>query len=257
MKTKKLKTLEEAELNVVLFDNDNVVATSGCPTAGTKVTMADGSVKNIEDICEGDVVLTFDHEAGCFVGNPVLYAYQGEAPKCAFTLRFDNGATLSIVGGHDLFEQESRKYVTLTEENAEQFIGKHFYSADEHGYVELVSVTHETEAADYYEIYTAKTLNMVANGMLNVADDVDYLLNLYEFDENLKADDKVLAEDIAAYGLFDIPKDSGFTKQESADWRQSYLNIAVGKGLTSWDELWNQHSKYLNAKGKKGNSKCA
>lgn len=29
METKKLKTLEEAELNVVLFDNDNVVATSG------------------------------------------------------------------------------------------------------------------------------------------------------------------------------------------------------------------------------------
>jgi len=259
--TKKMETLEEIELQVIRFDENDVVTTSGTPcdclAAGTRITTADGSLKNIEDIREGDVILAFDHEKGCYTGSEVLYAYQGESPKCAFTLRFDNGAALSIVGEHDLFEQESRKYVTLTEETAEQFVGRHFYSAADRGYTELLSVNREAEAVDYYELYTAKTINMVANGMLNVADDVDFLLNLYEFDEHLKADEKVLAEDLRTFGTTVFSPEYGFSKQEFNFWNMRYIKIAVGKGLTTWDALWKQHRDYLDQRCGRENYECA
>jgi len=297
MENKNLRVMEEAELEVVLFGDDDVVVTSGygnnectphnctshncgtdnctpddcgtntcqndicntntcnsnvcnnkatCLAAGTKITIADGSVKNIEDVREGDMVLTLDHEAGCFVGKPVVYAYKGDAPKCAFTLKFDNGAELSIVGEHDLFQQESNKYVFISEENARSFIGKHFYSAADKRFAQLLSVTNETEASDYYELYTAKTFNTVANGMLNVADDVDYLLNIYEFGADFKADEKALAQDISAFGLRENEDRFGFTAEEYENWGLKYIDVAAGKGLKSIEEIEAIHDKYMS-----------
>lgn len=282
---KNLKKMEEAELKVVLFEVSDVIVASGCTgntcdgdctndcgdntctsntctsfyclAKGTKIKMADGTLKNIEDIVEGDKVLTFNHEAGCFVGSEILYAYKGDAPKCAVTVIFDNDVKLSIIGEHDLFEKESNKYVTITDKNAEQFIGKHFYSVEEKSYVELINVVHETEAVEYYELYTKNNMNTVANGMLNVADDVDYLLNIYEFDENLKANKKVLADDIEKYGLFEFSAEYGYSKEEYDAWNMRYLNIAVGKGLTTWDKLFSNSAEYLEQTKGEETSECA
>jgi len=250
--TKKLKPLEEAVLIITMFDNDDIVVASGdCLASGTKITLEDGSIKNIDDISEGDVVMAFDHEAGCLVGSEVLYAYKGDAPRCPFTLTFANGATLSIVGEHDLFEQESCRYVTIAAEDAEQFIGKHFYSVAEGTYVELVGVVHETEAVEYFELYTRNNFNIVANGMLNVADDVDYLLNIYEFDENLQVDVGVLARDVQKYGLLEYNSKYGFSEEEYRAWNMAYVKIAVGKGLITTEELWQQHVNYVEQRERK------
>jgi len=172
-----------------------------CFAAGTPITMADGSRRNIEDITEGDLIKTFDHETGKFSSAPVYYAFKGETPAAPFTLTFDNGKSLSIVGCHDLLEQESRKYVTITESNAETFIGSSFYGEDGRWH-KLLSVTEENDSCEYYSLYTAGHQNCFANGFLSVPDDVDYLLNIYELDENLKADEERLASDIAEYGLY-------------------------------------------------------
>jgi len=261
--------MEEAELEVVFFDENDVVVTSGCESdtcncvtgdclaKGTIITMADGSYKEIEDIREGDYVLSFNHETGCYAASPILYAYRSEEPKCAFTLKFANGATLSIVGEHDLFEQESCKYVTITEDSAGEFVGKHFYSVADKSYVELTKVVYETEKTDYYELYAEKTLNIVANGMLNAADDVDYLLNIYEFNEDLGADMKALERDIQQYGLVTFSEIYNFAQHEYDAWNMRYINISVGKGLTSMEALWNQHTEYLDQTGFISKLECA
>ncbi len=238
-----LKKMETAELTIDMFDN-LVIVTSTCLAAGTKITTADGSVKNIEDIVEGDLLLAFDHEAGRFISSAVLYTYQGEAPKRAFTLHFSNGATLTVTSAHDLFERESRKYVRISEKSAEQFIGKHFYSFDDQTFVELTKVIYETKPVEYYEIYTAKCLNIIANGMLNVADDVDYLLNIYEFDENLTANAIILKEDIRKYGFFPYSASFGMTEKEFYLWNSHYTNIALKKDLISHNALYRINDKY-------------
>ncbi|MBD3311555.1 MAG: hypothetical protein GF349_03600 [Candidatus Magasanikbacteria bacterium] len=46
-----------------LFDQSGAEGGAGCFLSGTKITMADGSLKNIEDIVPGDEILTYDSPA--------------------------------------------------------------------------------------------------------------------------------------------------------------------------------------------------
>jgi len=257
-----LKKHEEPILEIIEISTNAIMAGSECPgetctdcasdcnpeclAAGTKISMADGSFRNIEDVLEGDIVLSFDHESGKFVGSRVCLAYKGDGEKCAYTLHFEDGTEFSIIGKHDLFEKESNRYVTISENDAESFVGKHYYSVTKKSFVKLIDVVHETEKTAYYEVYAAGTLNIVANGMLNVADDVDYMLNLYSFGENMKADADVLVSDMQKYGLYDFSNKHGFTNQEFQDWNTRYLNITVGKGLMTMDAIVSLHNGYLS-----------
>jgi len=206
---------------------------SSCLAAGTRITMADGSTKKVEDIVVGDLIRTFDHEAGCISSAKVCLAMQEERQMRPLSLHFASGKKLSIVGTHDLLLENTRKYVRINRGNVEQYVGKRFYNAESGKWDALVS--YNTGApVDYYCIYTAKHLNCIAEGLLTCPDDVDFYLNLYELDTNLKADATQLAADIAQYGLCDIAKDFpefAEYKDQMEDLGSKYVYIAIGKGL--------------------------
>lgn len=204
-----------------------------CLAEGTRVTMADGSVKKVENIMEGDNVRTFDHEAGCISSAKVCLAYKGENKVRSLDLTFASGKKLSIVGTHDLLLENTRKYVRINSGNVASFVGKRFYNAESGSWDKLVSYANGTPV-DYYCIYSAKHLNCIAEGMLSCPDDVDFNLNVYELDANLKADATQLEADIAKYGICDIARDfPEFAQYQSQmeDLGCKYVYIAIGKGL--------------------------
>jgi len=206
---------------------------SYCFAAGTRITMADGSTKKVEDIVEGDLVRTFDHEAGKISSSKICLTYKGENQAASLDLTFASGKKLSIVGTHDLLLENTRKYVRVNSGNVASFVGKRFYNAETGAWDALVSYA-TGAAVDYYCIYSAKHLNCVAEGMITCPDDVDHILNIYELDSKLKADVAKLAADKAQYGLCDIAKDfpefAQYADQIEALGGQ-YLYIAIGKGL--------------------------
>jgi len=210
-----------------------------CLIKGTKVTLADGKEKNIEDIRVNDAVLTFNHESGIYEAQPVYFVYASKTPDRYITLRFENGTELSIAGEHDLFEKESRRYVTIRVGNAKEFIGKHFYSVKERKYVELMDVIYSSDTADYYSIYTKYNFNSVAEGMLTCPDDVDAFLNIYEFDENMVADKEALEKDIEKYGLREYDASIGTSEKEFEEANIKYVKVMYGKGLTTKEKLLN------------------
>lgn len=220
--------------------------TNACLAKGTKITMADYSLINVEDIKVGDMVLTFNHETGKYEGQKLYLVYKGENKANKFTLHFDNGNTISLVGEHDLFEKESLKYVTIYESNAEQFIGKHFYSAADKKYLELVAITHENEAVDFYSLYIKQNYNCIANGMFSLSDDVDWTLNIYKFNEDLTADLDELASDINKYGIFDTTSLKLLNGKEFKSERAKYVNVAIGKGLLT-QEKWEENFRDFSA----------
>jgi len=221
-------------------------AATKCLAAGTMIRMADGTEKAVEHVAEGDCAATFDHEGGTNSTARVYYAFKGEGKATPFTLEFDTPLSasasplrLSIVGCHDLLEQSSRKYVTITEANVGQYIGAKFYGADGAWHT-LTNVTTGTEAVEYYSLYTAQHQNVYANGLLTVPDDVDYLLNIYELDGNLKADAEQLKADIAQYGLADFDETSaryGISRAWFDDAGTKYCLVAIGKQLVSREYL--------------------
>jgi len=210
-----------------------------CFVKGTLITMADGTTKKIEDVKVGDVVKTFDHESGDFSSAEVYVAWSEKVkPETTFKLNFEGGYTVHCVAAHTFLEKETMKYERFTSGTAKNYIGKSFFAEDGKWHkLESVSIEEDTEWL--YEIYTAEHQNAFADGMLSCPADVDYLLNIYELDENLKADEKQLAADIEKYGLttYEYAKNRcGLTK----DWYDAagtkYLFIAVGKGLFTMSE---------------------
>ncbi len=210
-----------------------------CFVKGTLVSMADGSTKRIEDVKEGNIVKTFDHETGKVSSAKVYLSFKEQLePQETFKLNFDGGFSVHCVASHTFLEKDSRKYKTFNASNAEGYIGKYFYGEDGQWHkLESVSIEEKTEWL--YEIYTAEHQNAFTNGMLSAPADVDYLLNIYELDENLKANEAQLKADIEKYGLvtFKYANENYGMSKEWYDCGAKYLFVAIGKGLTSLPEL--------------------
>jgi len=253
----KLSSFVIPEVKVIEIEKDEIITASGdgddntggpkevdCLAKGTKITLSDHSTRNIEDIKEEDELLCFDHELGRLVSSKVIYVFKGKEAKAPITLYFDNGVSISIIGEHDFFNKESNRYVTINKDNALDYVNKSFYSINDNRYVTLVKVSFDNDPVEFYEIYTEHTFNCVANGMLNVADDVDYLLNIYSFKDNLQADLNKLKEDINTYGLFLNNEQYGLNKDHYDRWNCKYIYLAVGKELITLEELKNQNEKY-------------
>lgn len=71
-----------------------------CFVAGTKITMADGSLKNIENIVEGDRVLSYDEISGEIVEAEVGYRTINTYVKNMAILTFSDGSTVNVTAGY-------------------------------------------------------------------------------------------------------------------------------------------------------------
>ncbi|GEM_PF-3363982 len=213
-------------------------ATGGnCFAEGTKITMADGTILPIEDVHVGDKVLSFNHETGNYESQKVMLAYRGEAKASYFTLHFADGNELSIVGCHDLFEQSACRYVTVSTENATEFIGKYFYNAASKSWVKLESVTYCDEKVNFYSIYVAGTINCIANGMLTIPDDMETVCNLYEFNADLTVNAEALQAEIDTYGLLAYEDSPYVLSRETFDaLNMRFWNILIGRGFMTTEE---------------------
>jgi len=217
---------------------------AACFVEGTLITMADGTKKAIEDIKIGDKVKSFNHEKGIYESQKVDYVYSSVSSSDYFILNFESGTSLGIVDCHDLFNKELNKYVTITNENYSKYIDKYFYNVtlnnDNGGYDKLVSVTSSLESKKYYSIYVEYTVNCIANGFLSCPDDVDYRLNIYEFNNNLVADSNQLNDDLETFGIKLFSDCKLVESQTEYDMLGiKYYNVYIGKGLITERELNN------------------
>jgi intein/homing endonuclease len=82
--------------------NSFITHNAPCFVAGTKITLADGSVKSIEDVQAGDVVATFDLKSGTVVHNVVNAVYSKNVSDIV-KYKFDNGETLKCTLDHPIY----------------------------------------------------------------------------------------------------------------------------------------------------------
>ena len=82
--------------------NSFVTHNAPCFVAGTKITLADGSIKNIEDVKQGDIVSTFDLISNEIKYNKVNAVYSKEVNQIV-EYRFDNGETLKCTIDHPIY----------------------------------------------------------------------------------------------------------------------------------------------------------
>ncbi len=217
------------------------------PTA--KVLMADGSIKQAEDIAAGDMVMTMNHESGKLEPQPVVINYHWNEPAKTVNvlhLVFDNGKTTDLIGAHGYFDLDENKYVYISVDDYIDYIGHRFAFIDAESNkttATLVSASINTQYTKVYSPVTANNINFIVDDMLSVTyglgDSLEFLFNMFEFDPDTLAYDQIkMKGDIAKYGLFDYEVFEPYISKEIYDaFRCKYLGVSIGKGLITWERI--------------------
>ena len=213
------------------FDNDS------CVIEGTLITMADGSLKPVEDVARSDTLLVFNHETGRLDESPVFFVEGIKDTYNVMTLAFDDGTSLGIINEHGLFDKSIKQYVYINEMNFESFIGDQFLKQDGTTMIlESVSISEETVRA--YHIASEYHLNVFTNGILGINGSLEGLFNVFELDDSLKYDEEKKNADIKKYGLFTYEDFEMWGPYELYEkFPAAYLKVSLGKGLTTMDSL--------------------
>lgn len=83
----------------------------GCFIAGTQVTMADGTSRNIESLLVGEIVKTYDEVTGEYTLSPVKTVYHHEPrQQILLTYHLNNGVVFTSNDVHPIFDRSTGAY---------------------------------------------------------------------------------------------------------------------------------------------------
>ena len=154
------------QLQLVLLTADTTIYVKvPCLLAGTKILLADGTEKNVEDISYDDMLATWDFEQGKLsAAKPIWIKKRGSADY-SFTCTFKSGRVLKITGKSDT--GWGHRGFNLTRGSFTYFpasVGDTFATID--GADELIGCKKEFEEVDYYNVITVNHFNCFANKIL-------------------------------------------------------------------------------------------
>ncbi len=221
----------------------------GCFVEGTLVTLADGSVKAVEDLAVGDELLVFNHITGKLDTAPLFinaHAMQAAEEYDVITLTFSGGESISIVDEHAIYDLSENRYAYINENNAKDYIGHAFAGVSPGALTEttLLSVDVERRATRIYNPVSDVYVNLVAGGLLtNSACTIDMFL----YDEDMKYNEEAMKSDIALYGLYGYEVFRDYIPIEAYNsFPLAYYKVAVGKGLCTFSDVLVLIRHYLN-----------
>ncbi len=239
-----------------LSSNMRFSATSsspGCIAPGTEIVLFDGTVKLVEELEMGDMLLVFNHESGKYEAHPLLANIHANTAPDYFDvikLTFSNGKELKIIDEHGLFDKSLNRYVYLNAENAGDFIGHRFACVERSGSdvvtsdTVLESVTITNELTKIYNPASIWHINLVANDFLTLSAG---MVNLFEYDENMKYDEEKMLSDIEKYGLFTYEDFKDYVPYEVYQiFPFKYYKVAISKGEFTYQRLLGLIALYNN-----------
>ena len=154
-----------------------------CLTKGTKVALADGTYKNIEDITYNDLLLVWNYETGSYTFEyPIWIEKEGKSNEYT-KITFEDDTYLNIVGEHALYNVDINEFVTADNLAIGTTIAK--IENNNIKYVKIKSIETIYKNISYYHVVSTRFYNIIANNVLTTDDEV-ILSNLYGFDNKIK-----------------------------------------------------------------------
>lgn len=134
-----------------------------CFVKGTKITLADMTYKNVEDITYDDELLVWDFDKGEFTTAKPIWIMKPQKAQAYNKLVFSDGSELRTVNQHRIFNEEQGKFTyPMTEDTP---IGTTTFN-DKGELITLVSKEVVEEEVEYYNIITDYHINLFASSIL-------------------------------------------------------------------------------------------
>lgn len=216
-----------------------IIETNSCIVAGPLITLADGTQVPVESLTGDETLLVWNLYTGSYDTASIVFIDKEDEKLCnVINLEFSDGTTVKVISEHGFWDCTLNKYVYL-DKDASEYIGHTFLKQD--NCVQLIGVTVEKEFISAYSPVTYSHLCYYVNGMLSMPGGIDGLFNLFEVNpETMSYDDEKMQDDICKYGLFTYEEFNAIipVSQEMFEaFNGQYLKIAIGKGLTSEQNL--------------------
>lgn len=160
-----------------------------CLAKGTKITLADNTYKNIEDITYDDEILVWNFDEGKFDSAKPLWIKKAESCPRYNLLKFSDGSELKTIDQHRIFNKQKGMFTyPMTDDTP---IGTITFN-EKCEEVTLISKEVVSEEVEYYNVITNHHINLFGNSILTSC----RYNNIYPV-ENMKfiKDDRVLSID--------------------------------------------------------------
>ena len=190
-------------------------ATGGgiCLVKGTKIKLANGKYKKIEDIKYTDLLSVWSYETGSLTYEYPIWIEKSNESKSYQKTTFSDGTVLKTVGLHQVFSMDDNKFVNIyDDENGFVKIGTKVAKEVEGKIVPIKVVKVETinEKIKYYYVASSIYYNVISENIITTSDQIVpgvTLSNMYGFDNNIKwppLRKKIISEKGALYDYKDL-----------------------------------------------------
>ena len=134
-----------------------------CLAEGTRVTLEDGNVKNIEEITYEDKLLVWNFDEGKFDTSKPIWIMKEQTVEKYTKLKFDNGIELNL-SEHRIFNVDKQKF-THAHIKEETPVGTTVFMEDGTS-AKITEIVEIEKEINVYNVMTEKHINIFANGIL-------------------------------------------------------------------------------------------
>ena len=174
-------------LNVYHITGDVNISASGsstCLAEGTKILMADGTYKKIEDIKYDDLLAVWNYDTGELTYEYPLWIETEQVANQKIRVTFTNGVYIDFVGNHAIYNTDINMFVHVLDDPNFK-VGTHVAMLQDGKLVNTTvkSIKIINGKVKYYFVGSTTYYNVFANGILT-SDHTLMISNLYGFEDN-------------------------------------------------------------------------
>lgn len=147
--------------------------TGGCFAKGTKILMANNSIKNIEDIKINNLVMAYDEEKNIFIPKKVTKSYIHHNTPSMVRITFTNNDILELTPGHPLYSTNGWKSLDIENSLYEHgtiatllHVGDEIIGINENKIVQSIEYLNIGVNYDSYNIEVEDCHTFLANGLV-------------------------------------------------------------------------------------------
>ena len=155
-----------------------------CLVEGTKIRLANGTTKNIENITYNDLLQVWNYKTGSIGYSYPIWIEKTHSTNIYTEYIFSDGNKLNVSGSHGVFNTDTNTFVKIEDLK----IGDHIAKVDNKGKIHKVSLTKQRQVikkVNYYHVVSTYFYDIIANNYVTTDDEVS-LTNIYKFNSNIK-----------------------------------------------------------------------